>query len=287
MAKGSTSGSDRPSLFESDSGVKSWNAGAARRAKVMGPATDCLLELAGIARGMRVLDLAAGTGEQSLLAAQRVGTDGMVLATDLSASMLESAAKAARALGLSNVETRVMDTQAIDLPASSFDAAISRLGLMFLKDLSDALQGIYRVLRPEGKFSALVMGDLAHNPMLKLAREVAQKYVDFLPDVLTEEQLHGLGENDTLGAALRLAGFRDVNSKPVRLAYRYDDAAEAAASIFDSNPFFARARSELDEEDRSVLLRDLEKSLRPFEDAGQCVLPGEVLVVAGTRCFRA
>ena len=100
-----------------------------RRTQSHGPATEAtelMLDLADLQPGGRVLDVAAGTGDQTVLAAQRVGPTGYVLATDLAAKMLEIAAQAARDAGLTNVETRVMDAQQLDLAPDSFDAAISR-----------------------------------------------------------------------------------------------------------------------------------------------------------------
>src|SRR4051794_15225298 len=85
-----------------------WLRGAAARGRALGPVNELMLDLAGVMPGHRVLDLGAGTGDQTLLAAQRVGPGGAVLATDISASMLDLAREAARAAGLLNVETRVM-----------------------------------------------------------------------------------------------------------------------------------------------------------------------------------
>ena len=66
-----------------------WSAGQALRQQVTGAATEMMLELASIQPGSRVLDVAAGTGDQTLMAARRVGPTGNVLATDSSASMLK------------------------------------------------------------------------------------------------------------------------------------------------------------------------------------------------------
>jgi len=93
-----------------------------------------MLDLAGIALGDRVLDVAAGTGEQTLLAARRVGANGSVLATDIAARMLAGAAEAARRAGLGNVETRVLDARSLDLEPASFDAVVSRLALMLISE---------------------------------------------------------------------------------------------------------------------------------------------------------
>ncbi len=85
-----------------------------------------MLDLANIRVGSRVLDVGAGAGDQTLAAARRVGATGSVLATDISASMLETTVISARREGLSNVDTRVMDAQRLDVESDSFDAVISR-----------------------------------------------------------------------------------------------------------------------------------------------------------------
>ena len=98
----------------------------------LGPATELMLDQAGVVPGARVLDLAAGAGGQSIGAAKRVGTSGSVLATDISPAILEYAAAAARGAGLANMEVREPDGEALDdLDACSFDAVISRVGLIY------------------------------------------------------------------------------------------------------------------------------------------------------------
>jgi len=101
-----------------------WMRSQAKRSDVYGAATERMLDLADLRTGNRVLDVAAGTGEQTLLAAQRVGPSGYVLATDISTDMLNIAADAVRRAGLTNVGTRVMDgesrseccVETVDLP---------------------------------------------------------------------------------------------------------------------------------------------------------------------------
>jgi len=91
----------------------------------LGEATELMLDLAGIGPGMKVLDVAAGAGGQTLKAARRVGTSGAVLATDISSNIIELAARDARAAGLSNVAARVMDGENLDVSDASVDAVIS------------------------------------------------------------------------------------------------------------------------------------------------------------------
>src|SRR6266511_802676 len=131
--------------------AEAWRRRDAQRNEYMSAATDLMLDLASVASGSRVLDVAAGTGGQTLLVAQRVGPSGFVLATDVSASMLEQAADAARQAGLTNVQTRAVDAQGLDLEPDSFDAAISRNGLQFIRDLHAALVAIRSALKPGGR----------------------------------------------------------------------------------------------------------------------------------------
>ena len=82
-----------------------WRRGAAARVQAFGPATDMMLDLVKVAVGSRVLDVGAGAGDSTLVAAQRVAPSGRVLATDIYASMPEIAAESARRAGLNNVDT--------------------------------------------------------------------------------------------------------------------------------------------------------------------------------------
>src|SRR4030095_2428991 len=131
-----------------------WRRTGVARAQVLAPLTERMLDLAGVGVDYRVLDVAAGTGEQTLAAARRVGPTGAVLATDIAAQMLALAAEAAAQAGLRNVETRVMDARDLDLEPEAFDAAISRLGLMLLPERAQALTSIHRALKQRTQFAA-------------------------------------------------------------------------------------------------------------------------------------
>ena len=85
----------------------------------LGPATDAMLDGAGVQTGARVLDVAAGAGGQTLATARRVGSGGRVLATDISPAILEYAAAAARNAGLANVETRELDGESLAVELSA------------------------------------------------------------------------------------------------------------------------------------------------------------------------
>src|SRR5262245_9145081 len=114
--------------------AESWYRWAPTLSAWLGPATEMMLDMAGITPGSRVLDVAAGAGEQTIRAAQRVGPSGYVLATDIAPNILACAEDAARQAGLTNVETRVMDGENLELEEGAFDAVISRVGLIYFPD---------------------------------------------------------------------------------------------------------------------------------------------------------
>jgi ubiquinone/menaquinone biosynthesis C-methylase UbiE len=99
--------------------------------------TGIMLERAAVRPGGRVLDIAAGDGDQSLMAAERVGPTGFVLATDIAANLVALAAQTARERGLNHLEARVMDAENLTVEDDTFDVVISRFGLFFLPDLPE------------------------------------------------------------------------------------------------------------------------------------------------------
>ncbi|MGI8597882.1 MAG: class I SAM-dependent methyltransferase [Chitinophagaceae bacterium] len=111
--------------------------------KWLGNATDQMLEMANITNGNRVLDIAAGAGEQSIATAKKVGPSGYVLATDISSNILDFAKQIAQQVGLQNIETKVMDGESLTLEDETFDAVISRVGLIYFPDQQKALKEMF------------------------------------------------------------------------------------------------------------------------------------------------
>src|SRR5262245_7923842 len=97
--------------FTSAEYAEQWRRGKRLRGEASEAATEMMLDLANIQPGDRVLELAAGMGDLAVMTARRVGPKGYVLATDVSASMLNLAAKTIREAGVDNIETRMMDAE--------------------------------------------------------------------------------------------------------------------------------------------------------------------------------
>jgi len=108
-----------------------------------------LVELAGVADGDRVLDVACGRGASLVPAARRAGGTGHVLGVDISAAMVAAAWEQLTAAGLRG-ETRVMDAEHLDVADASYDVALCGFGLFFFPEPEAAMAELRRVLRPGG-----------------------------------------------------------------------------------------------------------------------------------------
>src|SRR5436305_10631212 len=136
--------------------------------------TERLLALAGPRRGDRVLELACGAGGAGRTAAGLVAPGGEVVLSDVVPEMTRFAA--ARASGLPNVTTRVLDLERIDEPDAAYDVVLCREGLMFALDPDRAVAEIRRVLRPGGRAAVAVWAARERNPWLGLMMDVVSAH---------------------------------------------------------------------------------------------------------------
>jgi SAM-dependent methyltransferase len=132
-----------------------------------------MVELLGPREGDTVLDLAAGPGDTGFLAAPRVGRDGLLLSTDAVPEMVEAARRRGAELGLDNVEYRIVDAAAIDLPDASVDGVLCRYGVMLVPDCEAAAREIARVLRPGSRAAIAVWAEPERNDWMTAAGRAA------------------------------------------------------------------------------------------------------------------
>jgi ubiquinone/menaquinone biosynthesis C-methylase UbiE len=140
--------------------------------------TARMLELAAPRPGERVLELACGPGGVGLAAAELVTPGGAVVLSDVAPEMTSVAGARARARGLGNVSTRVLDLEQIDEPDGTYDVVLCREGLMFAVDPARGAREIARVLRPAGRVSIAVWGERARNPWLGLVFDAVSAQLD-------------------------------------------------------------------------------------------------------------
>lgn len=262
--------------WESSEVAERRNRGRARRVEIQGPATEMMLDVAQVRTGSRVLDVAAGTGDQTIMAAQRVGPTGYVLATDISASMLKLAAEAAREAGLTNVETRVMDAESIDLDADFFDAVVCQLGLFLFSNPANVLRAMRRVVRPGCKVAALVFSTAEKNPYQGIAMAVARRFGSApLP-------LFSLGETNVLESNFRESGLLDVAVRAMSFSRHFSSTAEMIQRLKET-AFLRGPIEKLAEAEREQAWAEIERQLSRLEGPNGVDVPGEFLIGVGTK----
>jgi SAM-dependent methyltransferase len=262
--------------------VEVWQRTAAARDELLTQATERLLDLAGVSPGSRILDIAAGTGGQTLQASRRAGPSGYVLAADSSAAMLEVATKSAREAGLTNVETRVMDAHRLDLETESFDAVICRNGLMLFPNQPQALAEMCRVTRTGGRVAVLVHSEEERNPYFGLPQRIARRIGGLPEPPPGTPGMFSLGDPERLGNLFRAAALRNVEVHRAPTVRRFASAAEALRSMQEVLPT-RDVMSQFTETQREQTWQETEPELRRFEGPNGCELPGESLIAVGTK----
>lgn len=191
-----------------DSVAPRWEANAAYIDAQLAMATEALLDEAGVSEGRAVLELAAGPGGAGLTAAERVGPRGRVVLSDVAAEMVAAAGR--RASGRPQLSTAVFDQSAIAFPDASFDAAISRHGLMFAEHPAAAIAEAARVLRPGGRYAAMTWDRRDLNPWLGLVLDAVGDHfgMPFPPPNIRGP--FSLDDAGLLSSVLRDGGLDDV-----------------------------------------------------------------------------
>jgi SAM-dependent methyltransferase len=271
-----------------DDAAAGWNRHAALIRTWLCKATAAMLDAAHLAAGARVLDIAAGAGDQTLDIARRIGPTGAVLATDISPRMLSLAQQRLREAGVTTMATRVADAQALNLARADFDAAVCRLGLMFCTSPLQALLGAHAALRPGGRFSALVFSSPQANPCLMILASTAQRNAGLPPrDPFEPGTLMSLGGPGMMLRLLHEAGFNDIDVQPIAAplllptAKHYIEFVASAASpilqMLKTLPLAAQAAA----------WDEMTEQLQVFSTPQGWAGPNELLICSATAGARA
>lgn len=249
----------------------------------LGPATERMLDGAGVTTGHRVLDVAAGAGGQTLAAARRVGPTGHVLATDISPTLLAYAEKAATDAGMASVATRELDGEHLDVDEAGFDAVISRVGLIYFPDQQAALAGMRRALRPGGKLSAVVYSTADRNGFFSTPVGIIRRRAQLPPPAAGQPGPFSLGGPGVAEEALTAAGFHDVTVETVPSPLRMAGAADCVAFERESFGALHQMLAGLSATEQDAAWTEITTALQAFEEPDGFVGPCEMLVVSATR----
>ena len=245
------------------------------------PISERLVELAGVEQGSRVLDVAAGYGEPALTAARKAGPHGSVVATDISAEMLAYGRERAAAAGLENVEFVESPAAALDFPADSFDAALSRWGLIFEPEAEAVAGRIRGFLKPGARFAISSWGPPERVPMIALPMKVASETLDLpLPPPGTPGPL-SRPTPEALGGILEAAGFEDVQVEEADIVIEWSSPEEFTQFNSEIVPPLRALLAARPEEAREKALPAITAAAREMSGEGEVAFSNLVLLAVG------
>jgi ubiquinone/menaquinone biosynthesis C-methylase UbiE len=252
--------------------------------QMFAPATQALVEDGLISSGHAVLDIATGPGEPALTIAALVGPEGRVSGIDPAPEMVEAARRATDHLGFRNAQFDVASADRLPFPADTFDAVVSRFGVMFFPSPVDAVREMLRVLKPGRKLALAVWYFAERNPFHYALSRVIERYVDSPPPAPDAPDAFRFASPGKLRDVLAEAGAT-VPSERV-LQFR----VQAPISVED----FWILRCEMSEklrekvgmlskEQLTAVKREGLDTLRGYSTDRGMSFPAEVLIVSGTK----
>jgi ubiquinone/menaquinone biosynthesis C-methylase UbiE len=246
-------------------------------------ATDALIAMAGISSGMRVLDVACGAGSQTIQAAKRAGPKGKLVASDISATMLEHVRQNAAQAGLENIET--LECAADELPKTltPFDAAICRMALMLFPSPLRALRAVQHMMKPGARFAALVFTTPSRSPFLAEPMSILLRHAGRPSPAPGGPGIFALGADGVLENLLKDGGFADVKTKIVKARLNLPSARDALHLMQEAAGAYRAVVADLSEEARSKAWDEVYDCLKQFESGDSFTTELEAIIASGAR----
>jgi ubiquinone/menaquinone biosynthesis C-methylase UbiE len=265
-----------------DLAADGWDAQRDMLRAWLGEATIRMLDAAGIRPGAHVLDVAAGTGDQTLDIAARVGSTGFVLATDLSPRSVERARANMLRAGHHHVDVQVADGESLNVE-QRFDAAICRLGLMFYPSPALGVSQMFAALKANGIAATLVFSDAASNPCLVMTLTTALRHAGLSFDPDRAGGLLSLGPPGLMTERFEHAGFADVVTQRLAAPMRLTSVDDYVQFLRTSAGPMLQLMARMDERSRAAAWADMRAQLKAFETGTGWFGPNELLLTSGRR----
>jgi SAM-dependent methyltransferase len=267
-----------------DDAAEAWHRWGPTLEDWLGEATEAMLDAAGVGVGSHVLDVAGGAGGQAISAARRTGPEGSVTVSDVSPTILTYAQRAADESGLRHVVTRELDGEEIGSTWSAhFDAAISRLGLIYLPDQVKALRGIRSSLRDGARFAAIVYSTADRNAFFAEPVALIRRRAGLPAPLPGQPGPFSLGDPAVARHAFQDAGFGNVKVETLTAPLRLATAADCVRFERESFGALHQMLAGLDETERERVWDDIGSALQAYETDDGFVGPCELHVVSGSR----
>jgi SAM-dependent methyltransferase len=247
------------------------------------PVAAWMIEAAALAPGQRVLELAAGPGEVGFRAAALIEPGGTLICSDQSEAMVAVARERAAALGLTNVDFRVLDGEWIDLPLASVDVVLCRWGYMLMVDPAAALRETRRVLRSGGRVTLAVWDARELNPWSVIPTEVLIEHGLAQPPSAELPGPFALGDAALLHETLEDAGFAEVVVDAVDVARTAPDFDSWWGAHLDLSAATLAAFQRADDAQTEAVEAEVARRLAGYtRDDGTLAVPGRTLVAAAS-----
>jgi ubiquinone/menaquinone biosynthesis C-methylase UbiE len=239
---------------------------------VFGPWSQRVVKLAALRPGLRVLDVACGTGLVARLAAEAVGVDGRVAALDLNPAMLAVASELPAVVG-APIEWVEGDAQALPFAEASFDVVCCQLGLQFFPDREHALREMKRVLVPGGRAVVMVWREIDRAPGFAVLAAALGRTISADAEALMRAPF-ALGDAGELARLLESAGLRGCAIDAEIGNVRFSSGAMFVGSYIGGSPLAAIVAA-APEQAYEQLVREVERALDPLTQRGSLRFPIE------------
>jgi len=256
--------------------------------RMFAPVAAALVQGAGIGPGQAVLDVATGPGEPALSIAGIVGAGGRVVGVDIVPAMIDAARREADRKGLDDASFRVASADELPFDDGSFDAVVSRFGVMFFPSPLDGIREMLRVLKPGGKLAMAVWHHARNNPFHSILADIVERFVASPPlDPDAPDAFRFAPPGKLLGVA-REAGLADARERLLEFSIDAPVDLEGFWSVRTEMSDKLRTKlAELTRGEVGEIKRSLFEAARPYAKGGGLSFPGEVLVVSGHKGGRA
>ena len=275
---------DNKTLQEWRETARFWTKHSDTIRTMFAPLTEGLIEDAGISKGQTVLDVAGGAGEPSLTIAERVGSKGRVTCTDAVPEMVAAAESEAQRRGLTNIAFRQCVADSLPFDSNSFDAVVSRLGVMFFPDPLAVLREMLRVARPGGSLALAVWHQNELNPFTHLVADVMSRYVESPPADLDAPGAFRFAEPDKLARVLKNAGVVEIRER----VFHFRIEAPISPGDYwvlrsETSDTLREKLSKLSAEQVLRVTEEVRDAVREYFPNSQMSFPAQMIIVTGKK----
>jgi enediyne biosynthesis protein CalE5 len=264
-----------------DSAATGWRKWSELIDEAASHVSERLVELAGVEPGARVLDVAAGYGEPSLTAARRAGPEGSVVATDISAEMLAYGRERAAAAGLDNIEFNEADASSLNFPDGSFDAALSRWGIIFEPDGEAAAARVRGFLKPGARMAISSHGPPERVPFLAIPMRTAMERLEVPPPPPGTPGPLSRPTPEAISGLLEGGGFSDVRVEEAEVTFEWASPEEFTTFMKEIAPPISSMIAPHPEEVRRETWDAITEAIRDAAGDGPVKLSNLTLLAVG------